>query len=511
MSTILTGYGASAWTRQLGNLRQSLDELQRQMATGEKATTYAGLGGERSLAVGLQLRLSGFDGYQQTIDQVSVRIDLSERSLSRIDALANESKPNLRATDFDLRGGRQTVQQTLVRGRLQEVLDLLNMRADDRFLFGGRAVDREPVEGIDSILNGDPATGRDGLRQLIADRRLADLGTGERGRLTVDPASGTSVTLRRDHVGTEFGLRLGGVSSTSPAIAATGPSGSPPQVNFSVVSQPSVGDIVRVGLQLPDGSTETIELRAMAAPADKDAFAIGATTTETAANLRARMGEAVEDMAATKLAAASATQAGREFFRLDSGEVPLRVAGHTLTAEPARSNALRAATGLVDATATDTVFWYRGEIAADAPRETATARVDDSISVAYGARANEAGLRRIVESLAVFAAEEFDPADPRAGDRYLALADRAADGLDRPQGGLTLQGMIVEISTAKITMDRANERHDMARGQALTMLDEVRGVDTQEAAAKILTLQTRLQASYQTTAILSRLSLVDYL
>jgi hypothetical protein len=43
------------------------------------------------------------------------------------------------------------------------------------------------------------------------------------------------------------------------------------------------------------------------------------------------------------------------------------------------------------------------------------------------------------------------------------------------------------------------------------MLDEAKGVDTQEVAAAILTLQTRLQASYQTTAILSRLSLVEYL
>jgi flagellin-like hook-associated protein FlgL len=42
------------------------------------------------------------------------------------------------------------------------------------------------------------------------------------------------------------------------------------------------------------------------------------------------------------------------------------------------------------------------------------------------------------------------------------------------------------------------------------MLDRVEGVDKNEVAAQLLELQTRLQASYQTSAMMSRLSLVEY-
>ena len=45
---------------------------------------------------------------------------------------------------------------------------------------------------------------------------------------------------------------------------------------------------------------------------------------------------------------------------------------------------------------------------------TATARVDPSISVSYGARANEQGLRSIVQNVATLAAVSFSPNDPNA-------------------------------------------------------------------------------------------------
>jgi flagellin-like hook-associated protein FlgL len=43
------------------------------------------------------------------------------------------------------------------------------------------------------------------------------------------------------------------------------------------------------------------------------------------------------------------------------------------------------------------------------------------------------------------------------------------------------------------------------------MLDGTEGVKLEEIAAQIRTLQTRMQASYQTTSLLSELSLVNYM
>jgi hypothetical protein len=42
-------------------------------------------------------------------------------------------------------------------------------------------------------------------------------------------------------------------------------------------------------------------------------------------------------------------------------------------------------------------------------------------------------------------------------------------------------------------------------------LDKVEQASTEETAAVMLNLQTRMQASYQTTSMLSRLSLVNFL
>ena len=51
------------------------------------------------------------------------------------------------------------------------------------------------------------------------------------------------------------------------------------------------------------------------------------------------------------------------------------------------------ATTLIDGTPTDTLAWYQGEAGASPARSTAFARVDSSITVSYGMRANEQAMR----------------------------------------------------------------------------------------------------------------------
>jgi hypothetical protein len=60
-------------------------------------------------------------------------------------------------------------------------------------------------------------------------------------------------------------------------------------------------------------------------------------------------------------------------------------------------------------------------------------------------------------------------------------------------------------------MDGAKERHRTASSLLQDTLDGVEQASTEETAATMLNLQTRLQASYQTTSMLSQLSLVNYL
>ena len=84
--------------------------------------------------------------------------------------------------------------------------------------------------------------------------------------------------------------------------------------------------------------------------------------------------------------------------------------------------------------------WYTGEDGTDAARGTATARVDPSISVSYGARANEQGLRSIVQNLATLAAVSFAPNDPNAAAQSAALSQRVGTNLDAPAGNQTIAG-----------------------------------------------------------------------
>jgi flagellin-like hook-associated protein FlgL len=513
MTSISGGIGGQPWTQQLSRMREQLDGLQMQLGTGRKAETYGGLGDVRTFSVGLRQRISTVEGFQQTITQVDLRLRVGVQALQRLDKIASDSRPDMRAPRPQIGASGQTDQQVLMRGRLQEALDLLNMRADDRYMFGGRATDRAPVVSQDVLINGDALTGAHGLTQIIADRRIADRGADGMGRLMIDSTPGSTVTVTRDHVGTTFGMRLSSAVSTSPGLSVGGPTAEPPAASISidVTAQPAAGEVVTLGLALPDGTASTVTLTASVDGSAANSFRIGATTDETAANLRAALGSALSRVASTTLEAASAVKAADEFFDIGGGQSPLRVDGYTTTGEPARSAALASATGMVAGTPADTVHWYQGETGGGDPRSTVLARVDESITISYGARATEEGIRDILSSLAVFSVMRFDAADPNSLARYQDMARRTVDGVTATPGEAGLSAITVDFVAAQGSLQAARDRHRETLGVAQTMLSEAEGISTEEVAMKMTTLMMRLQASYQTTAQLARLSLVDYL
>ena len=128
----------------------------------------------------------------------------------------------------------------------------------------------------------------------------------------------------------------------------------------------------------------------------------------------------IETLANTSLVAASAVAAADNFFN----GTPQRVAGRPFDT----------ATALVAGTPANTVTWYTGEVGTDPARATATARVDTSISVSYGMRANEEGIRWIVQNVAALAAVTFSPSDPDAVARNAALNARVGTNLGVPVG-----------------------------------------------------------------------------
>jgi flagellin-like hook-associated protein FlgL len=311
------------------------------------------------------------------------------------------------------------------------------------------------------------------------------------------------VALTEENPATVFGFKLSSISSTLTGSTVAGPAGSPMQVLIDLgATNPNAGETVSFTLNLPDGSSETLTLKATAStnPA-ADEFTIGADTIATAANLQAKLSASLGKLARTSLSAASALAAADNFFNTDAANPPLRVAGPPFDT----------ATGLTAGTTANTVFWYTGEAGTQSARSTATARIDQSISISYGLRANEEGVRSHVQNVAALAAISMPGGDPDSEGRASALTSRLRKALDVPPGTQSVESIQAELAGSQISLDAAADRHQQTKATVSDMLQSVEGVTNEEVAAKILAMQTSLQASLQTTAKLFQMSILNYL
>ncbi|MEO6381788.1 MAG: flagellar biosynthesis protein FlgL, partial [Nitrobacter sp.] len=264
---------------------------------------------------------------------------------------------------------------------------------------------------------------------------------------------------------------------------------------------PVDGDQVSFTFSLPDGTTESVQLTASSeTPTPAGSFAIGATPTATAANLNAALTNSIGTLAKTSLVAASAIRAAHDFF--DSP--PQRVD----VTPPAT---LATATGAVNGTAANTVQWYTGDAGTGSARATSTVRVDPSVTVQYGMRANEDAIRSLVESAAVLAAVTTSPTDPNGAGQVSSLNARIAQNLSTTPGRQNIQNVQSDLANAQTVMKDATARQKLTQATLQNIVDQAETVSTDQVASQLLALQTDLQASYQTTSMLSQLSLVKFL
>src|SRR5258705_12926236 len=84
MSVSSVSSQTSLIVQSLVDMRKQLDGLQQQIGTGKKSDTYAGMGLDRGLAVGLRSQLAATGSFDDTISNVGVRINLAQTSLGRI-------------------------------------------------------------------------------------------------------------------------------------------------------------------------------------------------------------------------------------------------------------------------------------------------------------------------------------------------------------------------------------------------------------------------------------------
>ena len=436
----------------LARLRSDLQTLQQQLSDGVKSSTYGGLGVKRNLAVDLKQTLAGITAFDGNITTVNTRIQLMSQSLTEFSDLGQQVKrtasPGANAGALGVDG--QTVAQTTAMAQFSQMCDLLNARIGDRYLFSGLSGDKPAAEVADTVMDGDGT--RAGFRQVVDERRQADLGANGLGRLTLSDAAGV-VTIARDG-NHPFGFTIGNVTTDITGATVTQAAGSPPSAAIDLsAATPTEGQSINLTLSMPDGTSKTLTLTATTAnPPGVGQFTIGATAAATATNLNAALGTAVQKLGATSLVAASAITAGNDFFNIDATHPPQRVSGPPFDT----------ATALVDGTSANTVSWYTGESGSTADRSTMTSRIDEGLTVKYGVRANEDAIRQQLQNVAVFAAVHFDAADPNAADAYAELGSRVASGLDTKPGKpqiATIQAELAGVqSTTKATTDRHTQR-----------------------------------------------------
>ena len=138
-------------------------------------------------------------------------------------------------------------------------------------------------------------------------------------------------------------------------------------------------------------------------------------------------------------------------------------------------------------------------------------RIDATQSIGLGARANEPAFQRALAQFAALAGESFSTTVPTAQSRYEALAGRIRTTLSFTDGTQKVQDIAVELGNVAVTLKAASDRHTATKSLLEDALGEVEDAPIEEVAASLLAMQTRLEASYQVTSILSRLSLTNYL
>lgn len=492
-------YPVSTTIKTITSMQKQLESLQLQLGTGKRYNSLAEIGSHRVHDLNIRARLGRIEGFMANIQTVETRLSFYTNGLERLDEIEADARalavPGAYGTDgINLANAKN--QATALLG---EVIDTLNTDIMGQYIFGGNASDRKPVASLGEILHGP-----NGFVSFVQARQtgnpadpadLGDLGDvddpAEQGIGRLDRAVAANVVTVSEDGDHDRGFKLAGGSSTNPAITVGFDPAAPQprEVTVDFGAQPEPGQSVTILVTYPNDRTRTeaITLKATTdVPPPPGTFLIGADADETAANFSDSLKTSLVKLRDTTLTAASTYAAADQFFT-KRGE----------TAHP------------------DAMQWYQGQYATEDgnSRLSVSTNIDESTRVNYGVTANEDGIVELVKGLAVFAVSELTPLDDtNAGiyDGLVALQRARLSEVNNAKPG-SIEGITMELGLAAHTLNTVKARHTQYDAQLKTMLSDIETAPVEEVAMQILTLQTRLQASYQVTSMVSQLTLVNYL
>ena len=479
------------------DINKQLDDLQRQLGSGQKSDTYAGLGSQSGIAVALNAQLSAINSFDDTITNVGTTISLQQTVLQQIANIGSTVQAATVQPSFAIDSTGQTTAQKTAQSQLDQILSLLNTQGGNGYLFSGSGLNQPSVDTADHILNGNGAQA--GLKQVIAERNQADLGADGLGRLVIPAAAGTTVSVSEDAASSPFGLKLAAVNSTLTGATVTGPAGSPAAISVDLgASNPNNGDTITYTFALPDGTSQTLQLQATtSAPPGPNQFTIGATPAATAANLQAALTAGVSKIG--KHVAVGGVRDGRiqRFLRRSAA------AGQRLPLH-------RHGAGRRNVRQHRFLVHRRGWIRIGAiDRDRAHRSIDDRLLRHAGQRTGH----------------PLDRAKHRGtgGDQLLLERSQCIRQLCRAQSAASIRRSAFRRAFKTSPISRAaspmrkrpwlRRKASTSRRQTMltTMQQSIEGVDINQVGAQILSLQTSLSASLSTTARMASLNLLSYL
>jgi len=138
--------------------------------------------------------------------------------------------------------------------------------------------------------------------------------------------------------------------------------------------------------------------------------------------------------------------------------------------------------------------------------EALQSRISAGVSADTSVSANEDGFRRMMMA-SVVAAELFD--SNLNAESLLSVSDFVISNMGSANGAITdIQG---KVGLVESRIDRASETLGSQKSLLESFAAELEAVDPYEVSIELNSLMTQLEASYQITARIQKMSLMDYL
>ena len=145
MSINSVGFGGTLFGQAVQNLNNQLTNLSTQLATGEKSTTYSGMGTAEGFAIAARSQLSQISAFSDTINNVNTTINAANTALQSLTRISGQVQSDAATTPQNLNSTGQTIAQQNAQTELSSIVGILNTQVGNNFIFSGSAINTPSV------------------------------------------------------------------------------------------------------------------------------------------------------------------------------------------------------------------------------------------------------------------------------------------------------------------------------------------------------------------------------